>query len=275
MASSRWAVKAFGVLVLGGALAGPLAGCNGHNAADVYSPQEWRDLFAKSEGWVALRVPDSKYIPGAIVKVTEREGIRYISHMSTCRYPDELLKPVVGIIPGAEFRKARRFNASAVIKESRLGIEAGPEFKSDYKIDLKVDSHTAESLDLLALRIWQDEPAHSALVPRSCSALLAEADHYVIGEAARVQKATYTLVDETGAAITLNTGNLLKFLKLEPSLSYNVTTDGKLVIDQPVTIALRRVTWLGDRFAILGKDGGASAPPLADEILKRISATDP
>ena len=57
---------------------------------NVYSPDEWQGLF-KENGWTALPFPDSKYEPGAIVKVTAESGIRYIDHLRSCGYPGRWL----------------------------------------------------------------------------------------------------------------------------------------------------------------------------------------
>ena len=73
---------------------------------------------------------------------------------------------------------------------------------------------------------------------------------------------------KTGAAIELSApaiGNLLKF---EPNVSYEVTADGKLVIDSPATFAIRRAVRISGDFQVLGEE--ADEPDSADEAIEKL-----
>ena len=228
---SRWVHRIASVLAGAALLA-----CSS-DAGDVYSPAEWRDLF-KEHGWTALPIPDSKYEPGAIIKVTAQAGIRYIDHLRTCGYPAEVLAPEVGKIPAISFAKSREIGAAAMLNIK--GIGAGPEFSNVASSRLEIDEHSADALRLVALRIWQETPGNLEGNARFCVEALEKPDYYLITEAFRVAKGRYALYDKSGAKLKLSLANLGRLLKFEPDVKVEVTGEGELVIDENVSFAIRR-----------------------------------
>ncbi len=239
------------------------------DAGDIYSPEEWRGLF-KESGWTALPFPDSKYEPGAIVKVTAESGIRYIDHLRSCGYPDDILAPVVGKIPSIAFNKDREFGAAALINIK--GIGAGPEFTKLASTRLEISEHSADSLRLIALRIWQETPGNLEGAARFCIEALEKPDYYLITEAFRVSKGRYALYDKSGGKLKLSLANLGRLLKFEPDVRYEITSAGELLIDEQVTFAIRQAVSTTAGFAVLG--AGAKGDGTADGLIDTLYLED-
>jgi hypothetical protein len=229
------------------------------DVSDVYTPQEWRQIF-QDQGWTALPFPDSKYEPGAIIKVTEEGGIRYIDHLRSCGYPDDVLEPEIGKIPGITFSKARELDADAVLNIQ--GITAGPEFSKLSKTRLSVSEHSADALRLIKLQIWEETPGNLDGAARTCKEALQRPDYYLITESFKVSKGGYTLLDKTGAKLKVSLPELGRILKFEPNVKYEVTSEGELMIEEPVYYAVHRAVSTAHGFDVLGT--GAEAPSTAD-----------
>ncbi len=234
--------------------------------SNVYSPEEWAKMFEEAGGWIPLPFPDSKYRPGAIIKVTDEGGIRWIDDLKSCRYPEDVLKPEKSYIPGITFTKGKNFGANAVINIK--GIEAGPAFDSVSKVMLEVQDHGADAFKLLNLKVWWENPKNRKKVSAVCMDELKKLDRYLITEAFRVSKGTYTLYDKTGAQIKLTVPKLGDLLKFQPDVKYEVTADGKLIIDQPAYFAIRMAVKVGDGFEVLGEQ--TKEPQTADAMIKKI-----
>ncbi|WP_305045005.1 hypothetical protein [Geoalkalibacter sp.] len=267
----RWAARVGGMtvlvlLILGGAGCAP-------KAPEVYSPQEWLEMFKAAGGWVPLPFPDSKYRPGSIIQV-DANGIRWIDHLESCRFPEEVLRPEPSIFPQISFTKARELRADALINIK--GISAGPAFSKVKKVSLEVQEHGADAFRLLNMKVWLEDPDNRAKVSAVCQDELAKPNRFLVTEAFRVSKGVYTLHDATGAAIKLKTPALGSLLKFEPDVKYEVSGDGRLVIEQPVIFAVRRAVAIGSNFEILGPS--AAQPETADaqieKLFRKASRTD-
>jgi hypothetical protein len=263
------------IVVVGVAVVAGVAACPGKSADKFYGKKEWKELFKKADGWVALPLPDSRYAPGAIIQVQKKTGVRYIDHMRECNYPEEVLAPVIGTTPQIEFTKSRQFGGELVAAIE--GVELGPQGGKISRVGLRIESLTVESLPLIRISDWELEGDNALKISDTCRRIFAQEDKYLVNEAARVNKATYTLYDASGAKIGLTGANLGEFLKIEASLSANTTSDGRLIIDQPVTVAVRRTVWAGDDFRILGSEEikpKKTADPLIDELYSQTEETD-
>jgi hypothetical protein len=238
-----------------------VTGCK--TVADVYSPKEWRDLFNKSGGWTPLPIPDSKYRPGSIIKVTD-EGIWWIDDLKGgCNYPlEEFEQP--GTSPSITFEKKWQFGANAILQIK--GIKAGPKFDQLSSVRMEVIGQGADAIRLLKLKAWMAEPKNVSKVSPVCMEQLSKVDYYMITEAFRVSKAKYTLADKSGAAIKLETPLMIKeFLQIQPEVKYEVSTDGSMTIDQPVYVAIRKAVRIGPDFE---SKGGAEA--IADSKIEKL-----
>jgi hypothetical protein len=221
-----------------------LIGCK--DVADVYSPKEWRDLLAKAGGWTPLPIPDSKYRPGSILKITD-EGIWWIDDLEGgCRYPLKEFE-AESSMPNIKFEKKWEFGANGILQFK--GIKAGPKFDQLSSVRMEVVDHGADAIRLLKLKDWMLDAANLGKVSPVCMEQLAKADYYMISEAFRVSKAKYTLINKSGAAIKLETPLIIKeFFQLQPDVKYEVSSDGGMIIDRPVYFAIRKAVRVGPDF---------------------------
>jgi hypothetical protein len=216
--------------------------------SDVYSPEEWRDLFKKAGGWTPLPFPDSKYGPGSIIKVMD-DKIYWIDDLEGCGYPlKEFAKE--SNIPSITFTKRWKFNGSAIV--DMKGIKAGPKFDEVSNVQMEVKEHGADAFRILKLKDWMADPNNKAKFSQTCMDQLLKPDYYLVTEAFRVSKAKYTLYNKAGAAIKIETPVLKDFVQVQPDVKYEVTSDGSLVIEQPVYFAVRKTARVGNDFDARG-----------------------
>lgn len=227
---------------------------------DVYSPHEWRQLLESAGGWVPLPFPDGKYRPGSIIRVDEG-GLRWIDNLSSCRYPGDFVEQ--GSIPAINFTKSTTFSADVLLNYA--GIEAGPGFDKIARVTFEVSEHSADALKLLALKVWQEDPANRREVSSACMEELTKPDMYLVTEAFVVSKGTYSLYDKTGARLQLTVPALTELLSVGGEVGYAVTADGNLTISEPSVFAVRRAVRVDDGFTVLG-DAGEEAGTADAEI---------
>jgi len=228
-----------------------LVGCKDkQDLQDVYSPQEWRNLLESAGGWVPLPFPDGKYRPGSIIRVDDT-GLRWIDNLSSCRYPGDFVER--GSIPAINFTKSTAFSADVLLNYA--GIEAGPGFDKVARVTFEVSEHSADALKLLALKVWQEDPANRRTVSPVCMEELTKPDMYLVTEAFVVSKGTYSLYDQTGAKLHLTVPALTELLSVGGDVGYSVTADGNLTISEPSVFAVRRAVRVDDGFSVLGDTG--------------------
>ncbi len=245
-----------------------LGSCGDQNMASVYSPKEWRDLFSQAGGWVPLPFPDSKYEPGSIIQVND-SGIRWIDHLRSCRFPQHVLSPVRSYIPDISFTTSKELSASAML--GFKGISAGPQFQNLSKVHLQVQDHGADALRLLNLKVWMEEPANRKSVSSVCMQELLKPNRYLVTEAFRVTKASYKFFDKNGAALTLDSPLLARLLSIKPEVNHRASTDGTLIIEEPVYLAIRRALKVEDDFEVLG--ASVTKPESADAKIEQLFFT--
>lgn len=256
-----WKLGLLTVIVFASGLA---ASCR-ETIGDIYSPREWRDLLAAAGGWTPLPMPDSKYRPGSIIQVNEG-GVRWIDHLASCRYPADLLRPEQGAIPAINFSKNKAFGADVLLNYQ--GIKAGPGYDSVGKVSLRVSDHSADALRLLALRVWQENPANRAQVSPVCMDELEKPDVYLVTESFTVSKGTYSLYDKRGAKLALTLPKLGSMLSVEGNANVDITTEGDLQIDAPSVFAIRKAVRVAGNFTVLGDP--ENPPTTADEQIEAL-----
>lgn len=230
---------------------------------EVMSLSEVQKLFQAADGWIALPLADSKYDAGAIVRV-DSSGIRRISHMSVCGYPTDVLRPDTGVLP--QLTTDRQLQLGVELVGTIDGIRLGPESRRARAVGVRVDSITTENIDPIRIAIWEDEGQNYDSVSTVCRERFEEPDIYVVGEAARVNRGTYTFYDSAWSRIQASAGNLSQLIDASAGARAEATNEGSVVIVNPVTIAMRRAYWAGDGFRVLGPDDG-TATPTADSLL--------
>lgn len=223
----------------------------GSGLGKLYTPKEWIRLL-KSKGFTPVPFPDSKYVPGSIIKVTDDEGVSWIDDLSSCRYPLSEFE-LKSYIPTITFTKNIEYGASTVI--NIRGITAGPGFDRVSKVRMEITDHGADAFRLIKLEVWMEDPDNREKVSQKCMDYLLQPDIYLVNEAFRVSKGTYTLFDKTGAAIKLETPTIGNLLQFQPEVKYEITNDGSLIIEQPVVLAIRKAVRIGKGFQTLRSPG--------------------
>ena len=170
------------------------------------------------------------------------------------------------VIPSMNFSKSASFGANAVINFK--GITAGPAFNRVSKVLLEVKDHGVDYLKLLHFKDWLMDPDNRSSVSPVCMDELKKPDVYLVTEAFRVSKGSYSLLDEKGAMIKLTLPKLGELLKFEPDVKYKVEADGKLTIDETVFFAVRRVVRVGNDF--LARDPSQPEQEAADLKIEKL-----
>jgi hypothetical protein len=250
------------VILLGG-LTISLQACAQTSVKNIYTPTEWRDMLKQAGDWVPLPYPESAFRPGSIIQVKENT-IRWIDHLDICRYPSEILEPERSRIPNISFDKAVNYGVNAVI--GYKGITAGPGFSKVSKVTLEVQDHEVEYLRLIRFKEWVADPANKSKVSQGCMQELGKPDRYLVTDAFRVSRGTYTLYDQAGAALNLSAPILKEILQFSGDVKYEITANGRLVIDQPVYFAVRRAIRVADDFETKGPDPAETADAKIEKL---------
>lgn len=249
-------------------------GCNGvDKPADAYRLGEWVEVFKGNGNWHVVRVPDSKLVPGSIVKITEAEGLSWIDSLESCGVPQALLRAGAsggsddrlvarGASPKMNFTKQTEFGAEAMVNIA--GVKAGPEFGNVNRISLKIGDNGGDALRLIAFQEWVRR--NETQFARACVEELAKPDRYLVAESFRISSATYTFYDSTSAKIKLTLPQIGKLVQFEPNVKYAVTPEGDLTIDQDVYVAIRRAVRSGGGFETLGRPATETA---GDDLLAK------
>ena len=227
---------------------------------------EMTELFEREGGWTVLWMPDSKYEPGAIIEVVPGGGIRFVSHLSECGFPEGTLAPRVGQRPGIAMGRELGFDAEMLA--TIPGVRLGPEGRRAVRVGLEIESMTAEALDLIRLEEWRT--FHEDSISGACRRQLDREGVFVVGEAARVQEANYAFYDEAGARIRLDADGLDEVMELGTGIESSLTADNRVRIRVPMTVAFRQIRALPTGFHVLGPDDAeedADALPDADSIV--------
>ena len=251
--------------------------CN--DAGDVYSLAEWRDVLKGNGNWHFVKVPDSKLVPGSIVKITKDDGLSWIDSLQSCGIPAALLagldagNPDALVIRGAspkiEFKKSKEYSADAVLNVA--GIKAGPEFNNLGKVALTIGDNGGDALRLIRLKSWIQ--ANAAAFNPACLDELQKPDRYLVAKSFRFSSATYSFFDKSGAKVKLTVPQLGKIVQLEPNVKFEVTTEGNLKIDEPMYVAVRQAISSNGDFNTLGTE--SASPVSGDAVLEAHNSTAP
>jgi len=217
---------------------------------DVYSPDEWNNLFEEAGGWTPLPIPDSKHTAGSIIQVTD-SGVRWVGDLAACGFPrGEFSRS--GQIPSINFSKGVSFGADALL--TYQGVTAGPEFERIERVVLEVSDHSADAINLIALQVWRENPENRETVSDVCFSELEKVDRYLITEAFTVSQATYKLFDHSGAEIELSAPVLGELLDFSVGTRFTTNTSGRLSVNQPTVFAIRKAVRVNQSFEILGNE---------------------
>lgn len=230
-------------------------GCSSGNPGRVLSPQSTYKFYINNH-WVPLSEPDSRFGPGAVFTFTPQTGFRWIGTLATCGLPQSVITPVQADSGKLIFNTDSDYGASAVLKVK--GISAGPEFSKVKATTLELDQHGPSSLNMLAVRLWVNDPANQNKIPEECKKALNEPNTYIVQEAYSVTKGKYTLRDSTNAKIALK-GLQLGPVNIAADAHASPSTDGSLEFDQLLYTAVRRLQYANGGWTSLGRENQPDA----------------
>lgn len=241
-----------------------LTGCLTGNVEDVWTPQVLSDSLA-SKGWHILYPPDSKFGPGVIMRLDENNVPHFVGTLNACKLTDAL-DVIPGAAPSINFKKTTGYSASILLTIKGVA-SLGPEISRVKSVDLQISDSGADAIDLLKFQVAYTDPANAGIIPNACKSYFTANNHYLVNEAFRVSKATYTLHQEDGAKLKVTDGLIGKLLNLGGELGAEVTADGDIAITKPVYLAVRKAMETDGLWTSLGQ-ASASTAKTADEALQ-------
>ena len=221
---------------------------------------EWEPIFNQAAkifpdtGWVLLPYPDSKYGPGAVIRLAEGRAPEWLGDLgSDCGVPPEVIETIPGATPPFDVSRSTDIGVNAVLQLQ--GVEAGPSFGDIRRSTLKAEDHGADSISLLAFRNWLMDPDREVELREGCLDTLSEPDTYIVREAYRVSKGSYSFETDSGAKLSLKGAEVGDYLKLSPEAKVGITNDGSLEFDQDVYLAVRRLKYTDGKVETLSDTG--------------------
>jgi hypothetical protein len=195
------------IAALGGALAW-VAAATSFSAAQTLFRAPPLKQFLEDNGWVSLPLPDKRMGPGSIIRITKKEGavaMQWLGDLRRCGIPDREIRYVRGkyaaIGIGESFGVKTSVAARFIAK-----LEGTADFENAGGAIMRIESSGGDALDFDALTNWMAKPGAAQRMPQACTNLLAQDDIYLVSEAFRVSKASYGLVDKSGAKLAVTGG---------------------------------------------------------------------
>jgi hypothetical protein len=164
--------------------------------------------FLEENGWVSLPLPDKRMGPGSVIKVTKKDGavtMQWLGDLRRCGITDR------------EFGYVRGKYSAIGVRESfgvKASVAAGYIAKLDGTADLEkaggaimqIDDSGGDAVDFDALTNWLAKSVAAQRMSQVCNNFLEQEDIYLVGEAFRISKARYGLVDKNGAKLAVTGG---------------------------------------------------------------------
>ena len=196
------------IAAVGGAVAW-VAGAVSFSAAQIitFRPLPLKQ-FLEENGWVSLPLPDKRMGPGSVIKVTKKNGavlMQWLGDLRRCGITDREFRYVRGkysaIGIGESFGIKASIAAGFIAK-----LEGTADFEKAGSAIMQIEDSGGDAVDFDALTNWMAKSGAAQRMPQVCNSFLAQEQIYLVGEAFRVSKASYGLVDKNGAKLTITGG---------------------------------------------------------------------
>jgi len=177
-------------------------------------------------------------LAGALVQLSPRRGFRYLGHLRDCGLPEQVLRPLPGLLGMASLsRRTLKVNASI----GATFLQAfGLELKGDSTSQIEITLGAAIDEMLVPMAVAGAARAHDAALQQKCGDVLRLANVFWINNAIRVDSLKVRLLDARGASVAANAEQLGAAIgNLKAQASVAATADGLLEIRRPVYIAFR------------------------------------
>jgi hypothetical protein len=257
MTGNRQARHAAGIILTAIGVVAAISIC----AAQSFSQPPPLKQFLEENGWVALPIPDRRMGPGSVIKVTKQDGtvtMQWLGDLRRCGITDGEFGFMRGKYRAIGIGKT--FGVKTSVAADYIAKLAGTaDLEKAGGAVLQIEDSGGDAVDFLALTIWLAQPDAAQRMPAACTNLLAQEDIYLVGEAFRVSKAVYDLVDRNGARLAVAGA---AFGRAGSSSS------GTLSVSEDLYFGVRRVKQLAP--AILMPSIAPLAVPEADNLLRLI-----
>jgi hypothetical protein len=205
-------------------------------AQTIFQPRPLKQ-FLEENGWVSLPVPDRRMGPGSVIKIVKKDSaisVQWLGDLRRCGITDEEFGFVRGKYPAIGIGKTFGVGVSIAARYiAKLGGTA--DFGKVGGAVLQIEDSGGDAVDPGALAVWLATPGAPQRMPEVCNNFLAQEDVYLVGEAFRISKAVYDLVDKDGATLALAGA---AFGGTEPNSS------GTLSVVEDLYVGVRRVKQL-------------------------------
>jgi hypothetical protein len=228
------------------------------SAAQTIFPPLPLKQFLEENGWVSLPLPDKRTGPGSVIKVTKKDGaviMQWLGDLRRCGITDREFRYVRGkysaIGIGESFAVKASIAAGFIAK-----LNGTADFEKVGGAIMQIEDSGGDAVDFDALTNWMAKPAAQRM-PQVCNNFLAQEDIYLVSEAFRISKASYGLVDKSGAKLAVTGG---AFRRADSSSS------GTLSVIDDLYFGVRRVKQLAPGLFEPGL--GPRTVPEADGLLR-------
>jgi hypothetical protein len=164
--------------------------------------------FLEENGWVALPVPDKRMAAGSVIKVTEKDGavvMQWLGDMRRCGITDRQFLYVRGKYSAIGIGES--FGIKASVAAGYISkLEGTADFERAGGAIMQIEDSGGDAVDFDALTNWMARPGAAQRMPQVCNNFLAQEDIYLVGEAFRISRASYGLVDKNGTKLTVTGG---------------------------------------------------------------------
>jgi hypothetical protein len=164
--------------------------------------------FLEENGWVSLPVPDKRMEPGSVVKVTKQGGavtMQWLGNLRGCGITDREFRYVRGKYSAIGIGDSFGIKASIAVRYI-VKLEGTADFEKAGGAIMQIEDSGGDGVDFDALTNWMARSSAARRMSQVCNTFLAQEDIYLVSEAFRISKASYGLVDKSGAKLTITAG---------------------------------------------------------------------
>jgi hypothetical protein len=195
------------ILALIGAV-GLVATAASFSAAQITFHPPSLKQFLEENGWVSLPLPDKRMGPGSVIKVTLKDTsvvVQWLGDLRRCGITDREFRYVRGKYPAIGIGKS--FGTRASVAAGFIAkLDGTADFEKAGGAIMQIEDSGGDAVDFDALTSWIAKSVVARRMSQVCNSFLVQEDVYLVSEAFRISKASYGLVDKSGAKLSVTGG---------------------------------------------------------------------
>jgi hypothetical protein len=220
-------------------------------------------------GYIFLPLADSKMAPGSVIEVkADKSGetnVRYLADIRKCGLTNSDLGFKSGTTGALATNRKYSVDLSAAFEILQIAASAKPKLLAAKTVEFKADETGTDAIDLIATTIAIADPDKSKNFNKFCRDFLSQPDIYLVNEAFRVSKGSYSFKDSAGLTIDLTA---LKSQNFSANGNLSIANDSSITISTDEYLAIKDVRQIGSgAFRTLGANMNTPVPS-ADLLLK-------